>query len=198
MVDQQLVTLPDGEAWRDWLLVNHATVDGVWLVVAKKGVTTPTALTRPDALLEALCFGWIDGQAKSRDEATFVQRFTPRRARSPWSQRNVGYVADLIAAGRMQPAGLAQVEAAKADGRWEAAYAGPARMTVPDELAAALAQSPKAQAMFDILSAQNRFALCFRLTNLRTAKGRAKRVADTIAALERGETPYPQKRALDD
>lgn len=193
------VTLPDAAAWHLWLRQNHTSSPGIWLVLAKQGAAAPpTALARAEALLEALCFGWIDGQAKSRDEATYVQRFTPRRRRSIWSQRNVGYIEQLIAEGRMQPAGLAEVEAAKTDGRWAAAYAGPAQMTVPEELALALAQSPRAQAMFDILTSQNRFALCFRLNNLKTAKGRAKRVADTIAMLERGETPYPQRKALDD
>src|SRR5947208_8010812 len=122
----------DAAQWRDWLAANHATSTGVRLVLAKKGTSGPTRLTYADALPEALCYGWIDGHLTRGDQATYRVRFTQRRARSPWSRRNVGIAESLIAEGRMQPAGLAEVERAKADGRWERAYGGSASLEVPD------------------------------------------------------------------
>src|SRR6266567_8465315 len=155
----------DAAAWREWLVENHADPDGVWLVLAKKGTEKPTSLTYDQALEEALCHGWIDGQARRRDEVTYRQRFTPRRKRSAWSRRNTGIAERLRAEGRMHPAGHAEVERAKADGRWEAAYAGPASIEVPPDLAEALAADPEAQAMFDLLTRQNRYAILYRLTS---------------------------------
>lgn len=190
--------IADAVAWREWLGEHHATSPGVWLVLAKKGVTQPTSLTYALALDEALCHGWIDGQARSRDEATYLQRFTPRRSRSPWSKRNVGIVEQLTKDGRMHPAGLAEVERAKADGRWEAAYAGQASMEVPDDLTAALAAAPRAQAMFDILTKQNRFAILYRIAEAKRAETRQRRIEQFVDKLTRGETVYPQKRTLDD
>ncbi|MFP5316190.1 MAG: YdeI/OmpD-associated family protein, partial [Actinomycetes bacterium] len=146
--------LPDAREWRAWLEENHASSSGVWLVLHKKGGTV-TALTYAAALDEALCFGWIDGQTRKRDGESSFQRFTPRSPRSIWSLRNVGHV-----------------ERAKSDGRWERAYAGSASAVVPDDLAAAIAANPDAQAMFEVLSAQNRYALIFRLGQLKTEAGR--------------------------
>jgi uncharacterized protein YdeI (YjbR/CyaY-like superfamily) len=140
-----------------------------------------------------LCVGWIDGQVGWRDEGSFLQRFTPRRPRSPWSVRNTGHVVRLLAEGRMQPAGLAAVEAARADGRWDAAYAGPATITVPDDLAAAVAADPAAQAMWGVLTSQNRYALLWRLTQIKRADTRVRKVAEFVAMLARGETIYPQR-----
>ena len=134
----------DAARWRAWLSANHATSSGVRLVLAKKGVSEPTRLIYDDALPEALSYGWIDGHLTRRDKATYRVRFTPRRSRSSWSQRNVGMAEQLIAAGRMQRAGLAEVERAKADGRWERAYGGSASIEVPDDLRDALAASPRA------------------------------------------------------
>ncbi|WP_433802413.1 YdeI/OmpD-associated family protein [Actinomycetospora sp. CA-084318] len=195
-MDQPELLLPDAGSWRLWLEANHADPTGVWLVLAKKAALAlpepPTVLTYATALDEALCFGWIDGQARRRDEWTTFQRFTPRRARSPWSARNVGYVARLTEEGRMHEAGLAEVERAKGDGRWDAAYAGPATATVPDDLAAAIAASPAASAMFETLTSQNRYALTHRLGQLKTTRTRARRIAEYVAMLERGETIYPQ------
>lgn len=195
-VDQPELLVPDAEAWRAWLGVHHPDPVGVWLVLAKKaGLALPEPPTRLDyagALDEALCFGWIDGQARRRDEHTLFQRFTPRRARSPWSARNVGHVLRLTEAGRMHAAGLAEVERAKSDGRWDAAYAGPATATVPDDLAAAIAASPAAAAMFETLTSQNRYAILHRLGQLRTTRTRDRRIAEYVAMLERGETIYPQ------
>jgi len=195
--EQPELVVADAAAWRDWLAEHHQEQLGVWLMLAKKGTTEPTSLTYAEALQEALCQGWIDGQARRRDDATYFQRFTPRRARSPWSKRNVGFVADLEASGRMQPAGRAEVERAKADGRWEAAYAGPATIEVPDDLVAALAASPTATAMFEILTSQNRFAILHRVQDAKRPDTRARRIEQFVAMLERGETVHPQKRALE-
>lgn len=186
----------DAAAWRAWLAEHHAEQRGVWLVLAKKGTTEPTTLRYPEAVDEALCHGWIDGQARRRDEATTWQRFTPRRARSPWSARNVGIIDRLVAEGRMHPAGLAEVERAKADGRWQAAYAGPASIEVPADLAAALAAEPRAQAMFDILTSQNRFAILHRISGAKRADTRTRRIEQFVSMLARGETVYPQRRQL--
>jgi uncharacterized protein YdeI (YjbR/CyaY-like superfamily) len=184
----------DAGAWRAWLRKHHAEPEGVWLVLAKKGTLEPTSLTYDDALEEALCHGWIDGQVRRRDDATYWQRFTPRRARSPWSKRNVGIAERLVAERRMRPAGVAEMERAKADGRWQAAYAGPASIEVPDDLAAALAAEPKAQKLFDALTSQNRYAVLYRVTTAKRADTRARRIEQFVELLARGETPYPQKR----
>lgn len=193
---QPELVVVDVAAWRAWLRENHTDPTGVWLVLAKKAALVhpdpPTTLTYDEALDEALCHGWIDGQARRRDELTMFQRYTPRRARSPWSARNVGHVARLLGEGRMHPAGLAEVERAKADGRWEAAYAGPATAEVPDDLAAALAASPDAAAMFAQLTSQNRYAILHRLGQLKRAETRERRIGEYVAMLARGETIHPQ------
>ncbi|HEY3864713.1 MAG TPA: YdeI/OmpD-associated family protein [Solirubrobacteraceae bacterium] len=186
----------DAAAWRAWLAEHHGDEVGVELVLAKKGTTEPTTLTYVQALDEALCQGWIDGQVRRRDERTFRQRFTPRRARSQWSERNVGHVERLLAEGRMQAAGLAAVERAKADGRWEAAYPGQKAIEVPDDLARALAAEPGAQANFELLSSQNRYAVLYRIHSAKRSDTRARRIDQYIAMLARGETLHPQKRAL--
>lgn len=173
MTEGAELIVADADAWREWLETHHRDPAGVWLVLAKQGAKAPTRLRYADALDEALCHGWIDGQARSRDEATYQQRFTPRRARSPWSRRNVGIIDRLLAEDRMRPGGLAEVERAQADGRWAAAYPGPATMTVPDDLAAALAADPAASAMFDSLSSQNRYAVLYRVTTAKRAETRA-------------------------
>jgi uncharacterized protein YdeI (YjbR/CyaY-like superfamily) len=189
MADDTLA-LPDGAAWRAWLGEHHDDSSGVWLVTAKKGVA---GVSRDEALEEALCHGWIDGQARSRDDATYLQRYTPRRSRSPWSQRNVKIVERLTEEGRMHPAGLAEVERAKADGRWDAAYAGPATIEVPDDLAEALKAVPDAQAMFERLTSQNRYAVLYRIETAKKPETRQRRIEKFVAMLARGETIYPQK-----
>jgi uncharacterized protein YdeI (YjbR/CyaY-like superfamily) len=188
--------LADAAAWQAWLGANHAEEPGVWLVLAKKGTTRPTRLTYDEALEEALCQGWIDGQVKRRDELTYRQRFTPRRARSAWSQRNVAIITRLIAEGRVQHAGLAAVEQARASGRWESAYAGQRTIEVPADLAAALAAEPRAQAMFEILTSQNRYAVLHRLQGAKRRETRLRRIEQFVAMLARGETIYPQQRTL--
>jgi uncharacterized protein YdeI (YjbR/CyaY-like superfamily) len=185
--------LRDARAWRRWLDQHHAEPDGVWLVLAKKGTTEPTSLSYDRALEEALCYGWIDGQAGRRDEATYKQRFTPRRRRSPWSKRNVDRAERLLAEGRMHPAGVAEMERARADGRWEEAYGGSAEIEVPPELVAALAANPKARAMFENLSSQNRYAILYRLKTAKRADTRTRRLDQFVAMLAKGETIYPQK-----
>lgn len=186
----------DAAAWRVWLAEHHEGSAGVSLVLAKKGTTEPTSLTYDQALDEALCYGWIDGQVQRRDETTYRQRFTRRRSRSSWSKRNVGIVERLRLEGRMHPAGVAEVERAKADGRWEAAYAGSASIEVPPDLAAALAAEPRAGAMFEILTAQNRYAVLYRIDTAKRAETRSRRIEQFVAMLARGETVYPQKRTL--
>ena len=198
MPEQLELLLADAAAWRTWLCDNHTDPTGVWLVLARKGTTSPTSLTYPQALDEALCFGWIDGQIRRRDEATTFQRFTPRRSRSPWSRRNVGHVARLQAAGLMHPAGVAEVERAKADGRWAAAYDGQAEMSEPADLLDALAASPRAHAMWQILTRGNRYAVLYQVHQAKRAETRARRIAMFVAMLERGQTPHPQKATLTD
>lgn len=187
----------DAAEWRSWLASNHATSTGVRLVLAKKGTAEPTSLTYADALPEALCFGWIDGHLTRRDDATFRVRFTPRRARSAWSQRNVEAAERLLAEGRMQPAGLAEIERAKADGRWRKAYGGSASLQVPDDLRDALAASPSAQRMWDVLTRTNKFAVVYRVQDAKRPETRARRIQQYVEMLARGDTPHPQKRSPD-
>ncbi|MGZ4638387.1 MAG: YdeI/OmpD-associated family protein [Actinomycetes bacterium] len=193
MPDTPELLVADAAAWRAWLADSHATSNGVRLVLAKKGVTEPTRLTYDDALPEALCFGWIDGQLTRRDDATYCIRFTPRRSRSTWSKRNAETVERLTAEGRMHPAGLAQVERAKADGRWERAYGGSASIEVPDDLLAALAASPRARATWDVLTRTNRFAVLYRVQDAKRADTRARRITQYVEMLASGQTPYPQR-----
>lgn len=188
--------LPDAAAWRSWLDHHEDTTpEGVWLVLAKKGKPAPTAITRDEALEEALCSGWIDAMARGRDEVSMLQRYTPRRARSTWSARNVNLVGELIEQDRMRPRGQAEIDRAKADGRWQAAYEGSRTITVPDDLAAALTASPAAAAAFERLSSQNRYAILFRLHHLKTAEARVRNIAKYVTMLESGETIYPQRQA---
>jgi uncharacterized protein YdeI (YjbR/CyaY-like superfamily) len=177
---------PTAKAFETWLAKNHAKSPGLLLRIAKKG-SGRKSVTYAEALEIALCYGWIDGQRSAKDEETFTQRFTPRTKRSLWSQINRDKTAALIAAGRMQEAGLREIERAKADGRWEAAYYGQKTATVPDDLAAALAASPKAKAFFEQLDSQNRYAILFRIGNVKRAETRARKIAGYVAMLERGE-----------
>jgi uncharacterized protein YdeI (YjbR/CyaY-like superfamily) len=186
----------DAVAWRAWLAADLGRSPGVWLVLAKGGATQPTALTYDQALDEALCFGWIDGQLRGRDECTFLRRFTPRRPRSAWSQRNVEIVERLRRQGRMMPAGDAAVEEARSDGRWARAYAGAKDVGVPADLAAALAADDRAAAMFEILTSANRFAILYRIHDAKSAATRGKRIDDFVRMLASGRTPHPQKRRL--
>ncbi|MEX1078965.1 MAG: YdeI/OmpD-associated family protein [Homoserinimonas sp.] len=189
--DKPLLYCKSQQEWHDWLFENGQDSPGVRLQLVKKLSALP-GISYAEALDEALCFGWIDGQAGSIDEGFYLQSFTPRRPRSPWSDRNRGHIARLTAEGRMQPAGIAQVKAAKADGRWEAAYRQK-DAPVPEDLQEALTASPEAAAAFATLSAQNRFAILFRLNGVKRAETRAKKIAGFVEMLERGETVHPQK-----
>ena len=182
----------DVAEWRTWLSSNQSKSQGVWLVLAKKGTTHPTTLSYDEALDEAICFGWIDGQLGRRDSTTFRRRFTPRNARSPWSQRNVAIAERLSASGRMHRSGEDEVRRAKADGRWSTAYAGQAGAEVPEDLAHALATNPRAQAMFLKLTSANRYAILYRIGSAKKIETRARRIEKFIEMLARGETIHPQ------
>jgi uncharacterized protein YdeI (YjbR/CyaY-like superfamily) len=184
----------DEAAFEKWLRASHDRETELWLKIYKKASGVPT-VTYAQALDVALCWGWIDGLKKSFDGQAFLQRFTPRRPKSVWSQINREHISRLTKAGRMTPHGQRHVDAARADGRWAAAYA-PIRTateaTIPDDLRAAIAASPRARKTFKSLSRQNLFALAFRTNNMKTAAGRAKKIADLVAMLARGETILPQ------
>ena len=176
--------------WERWLEDNHAGSAGVWVKMAKKS-SGIESVHYPEVLESALCFGWIDARREALDERYFLQRFTPRRARSNWSRINRETAERLIAEGRMRPRGLAEVERAKADGRWEAAYHGQKRSTVPDDLRRELDARPKAKAFFAELNSQNRYAILYRLQDAKKAETRARRLEKFVAMLEAGETIYP-------
>jgi uncharacterized protein YdeI (YjbR/CyaY-like superfamily) len=183
-------------AFEAWLAANHARETELWLKIHKKDSGLPS-VTYAQALDVALCWGWIDGIRKAFDHRSFLQRFTPRRAKSIWSQVNKGHIARLIKAGRMTTHGQRQVDAAKADGRWKAAYAPIRTVTeagIPDDLRAAIAASPRARKTFRALSRMNLFALAFRVNHMKTPAGRARKIAALVEMLERGETIVPQKR----
>jgi uncharacterized protein YdeI (YjbR/CyaY-like superfamily) len=189
MTEIDATLFENAKAFESWLKRNHAKSDGLWLRIAKRGADEPS-VTYPEAVEIALCWGWIDGQKKGLDDQHFLQRFTPRRARSIWSRINVDKVARLIEAGRMQAPGHAQVEAAKADGRWAQAYDGARTSTVPDDLVAALAANPPAQAFFATINASNRYAVLWRIQTAVKPETRAKRIAQLVDMLARGETVH--------
>jgi uncharacterized protein YdeI (YjbR/CyaY-like superfamily) len=172
--------------WENWLQANHERADGVWLKFAKKDSGIET-VSYAEAVEAALCFGWIDGLAKSIDEQRYRQRFTPRRARSKWSQINRARAEALIASGAMRPAGLREVERARQDGRWEAAYPSPSKIEVPDDLRTALDASPAATQFFAQLDATNRYAILYRIHDAKRADTRARRIAQFVRMLARGE-----------
>jgi uncharacterized protein YdeI (YjbR/CyaY-like superfamily) len=184
---QPIVELESPEAWERWLERHHDSETGVWLKFAKKGSGVRTVVYA-EALQVALCFGWIDGQVNRYDETYYLQRFTPRGKRSKWSQINVEHCNRLIAAGRMRPAGLAQVQAAQADGRWEDAYASPSRATVPEDFQRALDANPEAKRFFATLKGNDRYAFLYRLHNTKRPENRAKRIADYIERLNARRT----------
>jgi uncharacterized protein YdeI (YjbR/CyaY-like superfamily) len=194
--DQKAIkAFADAKALETWMRANHAKAPELWLKVHKKG-SGLASITCAEALDVMLCWGWIDGIRKGLDEKSFLQRYTPRRARSIWSQINREHVARLIKAGRMQPAGQAQIDIARADGRWDAAYA-PIRKTtadnLPPDLMRAIGANKKALATFRGLNRQNLFALAFRTNNMKTPEGRARKIAALVEMLARGETISPQK-----
>jgi uncharacterized protein YdeI (YjbR/CyaY-like superfamily) len=187
--DLPVLAFADQAALEEWLDAEHATAPGLYVRLAKKGAAVPS-VTYAELVESVLCFGWIDGRSQRLDETSYLQRITPRRARSVWSQKNVAAVEALTAAGRMRPAGLAAVAAARADGRWERAYAGPATITVPDDLAAALAADPAAQQAFAGLDGRNRYAVLHRVATAATPQTRARRIAAVVTMLAEGRRPY--------
>lgn len=182
-VDRPVLFFPDEQSFRDWLTDNHDSIDGVWLRFAKKG-SGIVSLGHAGALRQALCFGWIDGQARGEDEQYWQVGFTPRRKRSPWSQRNVGIVAELIEQGLMRPPGQAEIDRAKADGRWELAYGAD---SVPQEFLDALAADPKAAAFFETLGNQQRAAVGYLLADAVKPETRARRIAKFVEQLADGK-----------
>ncbi|MEV5396025.1 YdeI/OmpD-associated family protein [Streptomyces cellulosae] len=178
------------EEFEAWLEEHQGDAEGLWLRIPRKG-SGLKAVDYATALESALCFGWIDGQKRSLDETYWVQRFTPRRARSRWSAVNRQKAIELIERGRMRPAGLREVERAKADGRWEAAYAGQRSAVVPDDLRAALDAAPGAAEFFDSLDSRNRYAILHRIEEAKRAATRAARIKKFVAMLTRGEKLYP-------
>ena len=172
-----------------WLDAEHARAPGLYVRMARKASGIPS-VTAAEAVEVALCFGWIDGRGNRVDDVWFTVRFTPRRPRSVWSRKNVETVARLVDEGRMRPAGLAAVEAARSDGRWDRAYAGPATIQVPDDLAAALAAEPSAQASFALLDRTGRYAVLWRVETAASPQTRAKRIAAAVAMLAEGRRPH--------
>jgi uncharacterized protein YdeI (YjbR/CyaY-like superfamily) len=179
----------DGKAFDRWLRVKSTTSPGIWLKIAKK-TSGRASITKAEAIDVALCHGWIDGQIDKFDAQFWLMRFTPRRPRSKWSANNRARAIELTAKGSMHPGGLAQVEAAKADGRWEAAYASASAATIPDDLQAALNDNPKAAAFFATLTGANRYAVLYRITTVKKAETRTEKIALFVSMLARGETIY--------
>jgi uncharacterized protein YdeI (YjbR/CyaY-like superfamily) len=182
-----VIQIADGPAWEQWLEAHHDQSPGVWLKIARKSAAV-TTVTHGEALDVAICHGWIDGQRRGLDDRFFLQRFTPRKPRSKWSQINCQKATGLIEAARMRPAGLAQVEAAKADGRWDAAYEPQAKATVPDDFQTELDRNPPAAEFFATLTGSRRYAFLYRLHHVRDPARRAKRIADYIALLSERRT----------
>ena len=175
--------------WEAWLERNHASAPGVWVKLAKKGAGIPS-VTYMEAVDVALCYGWIDSQSKSLDDRQYVQRFTPRRAKSPWSKINRGKAEEFIAEGRMRPAGMREVEAAQADGRWESAYDGQRTIEVPPELKKLLDKNPMAKKFFATLDSRNRYAVLHRVQQAKKPETRARRIEKFIAMLNEGKKIY--------
>ena len=185
-----IISFADQPTWADWLAVNHASSRGAWLKLAKKA-SGVASVTYAEALEVALAWGWIDGQKRSHDDGAWLQKFTPRGPKSIWSKINREKALALIAAGEMKPAGLAEVERAQRDGRWEAAYDSPRGAAVPEDLAAALAGNARAAAFFATLNAANRYAILFRIQTAKKAETRARHIARFVEMLARHEKLHP-------
>ncbi|HEV2240577.1 MAG TPA: YdeI/OmpD-associated family protein [Streptosporangiaceae bacterium] len=190
--DLPVLGFADAGAWESWLAQQHASSPGVWLKIAKKG-SGATGVSYPEALEAALCYGWIDGQKGALDGEYWLQRFTPRKPGSRWSKINTEKAAELIAAGRMRPAGMREVELAREDGRWDAAYAGQRSMAVPEDLERELAGNEAARAFFATLSSVNRYAILYRIADAKRPETRARRIAKYVAMLAAHETIYPER-----
>ena len=185
-----IIAFASQREWEEWLEARHATSRGVWLKIAKKGSGIAT-VSYPEAVESAICYGWIDSQKGAYDERFWVQRFTPRGPRSRWSRVNREKAAELLGQGRMRPAGIAQVERARQDGRWDAAYEPQSSATVPDDLRRELDDNPAARALFATLDSRNRYAILYRIQDAKRPETRARRIQKYVAMLNQGEKPYP-------
>lgn len=184
--DLPIIAFQSAAAWEQWLDHSHTSSRGLWLKIAKKATGIPS-VTFQEAIDAALCFGWIDGQRQRFDDQWFLQRFTPRRSQSRWSQINRDKVESLIERGLMRPAGLQEIEGAKADGRWADAYASPTKMEVPDDLRRALEAEPRAAEAFAALNATSRYSILYRVHHIKTPAARARRIEEFVAMLNRGD-----------
>jgi uncharacterized protein YdeI (YjbR/CyaY-like superfamily) len=187
--DLPILAFADPAAWERWLAAEHGSSSGVWLKIAKKSSGIAT-VTHAEALEEALCYGWIDGQRAPHDDTFFLQRFTPRRPRSKWSQVNRQKALELIEQGRMKPAGLAQVEAARGDGRWEAAYPPQSSLVVPEDFQKALDENPAAKEFFATLRGVRRYSFIYRISDAKRPETRARRIREFVAMLAEGRTHH--------
>jgi uncharacterized protein YdeI (YjbR/CyaY-like superfamily) len=181
-----IISFRSPAAFRKWLAANHGKSDGIWIRIFKKNSDT-ASISYAEALDEALCFGWIDGQKQKHDDASWLQKFTKRRVKSGWSRINTGHAERLIKTGRMKAPGQVEVDAAKKDGRWKAAYDSPSRSSIPDDFQAALSKDPKAKAFFDSLNKANLYAISYRLQTAKKAETRQRRMELILAMLARGE-----------
>jgi uncharacterized protein YdeI (YjbR/CyaY-like superfamily) len=184
--ESRIMPFASSAAWEAWLLEHHGIETEIWIQIAKKASGIPT-VTHDDALDVALCYGWIDGQRKSYNDAYFLQKFTPRRPKSLWSKRNIAKVSQLIGSARMQPAGLAEVEAAQKDGRWQAAYDSQKNMIIPEDFLQAVQCNKQANAFFKTLDRSNLYAIAWRLQTAKTPETRARRFTSLLESLKRGE-----------
>lgn len=189
-MDYPVLHFSTPELWEEWLSKNHTTTPGIWIKFAKKGSGIPSVYYQ-EALLVALCYGWIDGQAKTYDANYYLQKFTPRTKKSMWSKRNIGLVEQLIQDKKMQEAGLLEIQRAKEDGRWEAAYDSPKNMQVPDDFLTELKKDEKAYSFFQTLSKTNSYAIAFRLQTAKKEETKQKRMHNIIEMLKKGEVFHP-------
>ena len=187
--DQPIIAYRSLQEWEAWLVKNHSTSQGIWMRLFKKA-TKQESITYAEALDVALCYGWIDGQKKSYDQDSWLQKFTPRRARSVWSKRNTEHIARLMKAGKMKPAGMKAVDAAKADGRWDAAYDSPSNTTMPEDFLKELAKDKKAEAFFETLNKTNKYAIAYGLQSAKKQETRAKRMKVFLTMLSKSEKFY--------
>lgn len=188
--DLQIISFKSSKEWANWLARNHSKSNGIWMRLYKKAAAEMT-INHAEALDMALCYGWIDGQAKTHDEKSWLQKFTPRRAKSLWSKRNREYIERLISEDKMKAAGLREVEQAKRDGRWDAAYDSPSKSTIPEDFLKALSKNKKAKAFFETLNKTNLYSISWRLQTAKKPETREKRMKAILAMLARGEKFHP-------
>lgn len=188
-MDQQIVSFESQKKWEEWLSQNHSSSDGIWIRFFKKDSGLQT-FNYAQALDEALCYGWIDGQARKLNEKSYLQKFTPRRKRSMWSQRNTGHIARLTKLGKMKPSGIAEVERAKEDGRWDNAYASSSNMVAPDDFLKSISKNKKAKDFWEVLNKTNRFAMIFQINSAKKEETRIRRIEKFVKMLAEGKKLY--------